>query len=155
MKRSLCLIALLATCLPALAAEPGHHHHGTSPQQLQLNAGKPWAIDAPLRQAMDNINGAMKQAIPRIHRNQFTNADYQKLGAAVDKEIAYAVANCRLEPRADAMLHLVIAELSAGAEAMQGKGKLSRHDGAVKVIEALYAYGRYFQHPGWIAAGDK
>ncbi|MBI5937234.1 MAG: hypothetical protein HY850_05235 [Betaproteobacteria bacterium] len=155
MKRSLCLIALLAASLPALAAEPGHHHHGAAPQQLQLDAGKPWAIDAPLRQAMDNINGAMKQALPRIHRNQFKNPDYQKLGATVDKEIAYAVANCKLEPKADTMLHLVIAELSAGTEAMQGKGKLSRHDGAVKVIEALHAYGRFFQHPGWVAAGGK
>jgi hypothetical protein len=155
MKRSLCLIALLAAALPALSAEPGHHHHGAASQQLQLDAGKPWKIDAPLRRAMDNINGAMKQALPRIHRDRFTNADYRKLGETVDQEIAYAVANCKLEPRADAMLHLVIAELSAGAEAMQGKGRLSRHDGAVKVIEALHAYGRHFQHPGWLAAGGK
>ncbi len=125
------------------------------PQQLQLDAGKPWKIDVPLRQAMDNINGAMKQAFPRIHGNMFTQADYRKLGEVVDKEIAYAVANCKLEPRADAMLHLVIAELSAGAEAMRGKGKPSRHDGAVKVIEALHAYGRHFQHPGWVATGGK
>ncbi|TCS71548.1 hypothetical protein EDC61_10994 [Sulfuritortus calidifontis] len=154
MKRTLCLIALLVASLPSVAAEH-RHDHGAAPQQLQLDAGKPWAIDAPLRQAMDNINGAMKQAIPRIHSNRFTNEDYRKLGEAVDKEIAYAVANCKLEPKADAMLHLVIAELSAGAEAMQGKGRLSPHAGAVKVIEALHAYGRFFQHPGWVAAGGK
>lgn len=154
MTRVLRLTAMICIALPAFAAEHSHHH-GTAPQQLQLNAGKPWAIDAPLRQAMDNINDAMKQALPRIHHNRFTNADYQKLGATVDKEIAYAVANCKLEPKADAMLHLVVAELSAGAEAMQGKGRLSRHDGAVKVIEALHAYGRFFQHTGWVAVGGK
>ncbi|MEW5892315.1 MAG: hypothetical protein AB1697_04165 [Pseudomonadota bacterium] len=155
MKHALTLACLaLATILPARAAEHTHAHRH-APQQLQLNAGKPWAIDAPLRQAMDNINNAMKRAIPRIHGNTFSQADYRKLGETVDKEIAYALANCKLEPKADAMLHLVIAELSAGAEAMQGKGKLSRHDGAVKVIDALHAYGRFFQHPGWVAAGGK
>jgi hypothetical protein len=66
--------------------------------------------------------------------------------------VAYAVANCKLEPNADAMLHLVIADLMAGTESMEGKTSNSRHDGAVQVLEALKSYGKYFQHPGWKAA---
>jgi hypothetical protein len=64
--------------------------------------------------------------------------------------VAYIVANCRLSPDADAMLHLVIAELLAGADAMEGKAKGANPGaGADKVIQALDDYGRHFDHPGW------
>ncbi len=47
------------------------------------------------------------------------------------------------------MLHLVIADLLAGAEVMEGKAGTPRHDGAVQVMQALKSYGKYFRHPGW------
>lgn len=148
---------ILATGLSqaAVAAEEHHHHHGdggSAVQKLQLNAGKKWATDAPLRQSMDEVNRAMRQALPSIHNNRFGQADYQALAATINQKVAYAIEHCRLEPEADAMLHLVIAELMAGAEAMEGKTAGSRHDGAVRVLQALKSYGKYFQHPGWKVA---
>lgn len=134
----------------------GHHHdgHGSiGPQTLQLNAGKKWATDAPLRQAMNDINQSMARALPLIHTNKFGNADYQALAATINQKVAYTVANCKLEPKADAMLHLVIGDLVAGAETMEGKTADSRHDGAVRVLGALKSYEGYFQHPGWKADG--
>ena len=131
-----------------------HAGHGSiAPQKLQLNAGKKWASDAPLRQAMNDINQAMAKALPLIHQNQFDDAAYQALATAINQKVAYAVEHCKLEPRADAMLHLIIADLTAGAETMEGKTPNSRQDGAVRVLEALKAYGDFFQHPGWKAAG--
>jgi hypothetical protein len=60
------------------------------------------------------------------------------------------VNNCKLEPKADAQLHLIIAEILEGVEAMEGKVKnLKRQDGAVKVIGALENYGTYFDDPSW------
>jgi hypothetical protein len=50
------------------------------------------------------------------------------------------------------MLHIIIAELMAGAETMEGKTADSRHDGAVRVLQALKSYGKYFQHSNWKAA---
>lgn len=134
----------------------GHPHasHGSiAPQKLQLNAGKKWATDALLRQTMNDINQAMAKALPPIHKNQFGNRDYEALAVTVSQKVAYAVEHCKLEPKADAMLHLVITELMAGAEMMEGKTANSRHDGAVRVREALKVYGEYFQHPGWEVAG--
>lgn len=147
---------ILATAFgqAAVAAEE-HHHHGDGAravQKLQLNAGKKWATDAPLRQSMDEVNRAMMQALPLIHKNRFGLADYQALAATIRQKVAYAIDHCKLEPEADAMLHLVIAELMAGAEAMAGKTADSRHDGAVRVLQALKSYGKYFQHPGWKVA---
>jgi len=149
------LALILAANSHAAESADAHHHDGhgsASPQQLQLNAGKKWATDAPLRQAMNDINQAMAKALPLIHKNQFGDEAYQALAATVSQKVAYTVEHCKLEPQADAMLHLVIADLLAGAETMEGKTADSRHDGAVRVLQALKAYGQYFQHPGWKVA---
>ena len=145
-------LAVASNIYAAESADAHHHSHGTTePTKLQLNAGKKWATDEPLRQAMSDINQAMAKALPAIHKNQFGNAEYQALATTVSGRVAYAVEHCKLEPKADAMLHLVIADLMAGTESMEGKTSNSRHDGAVQVLEALKSYGKYFQHPGWKA----
>lgn len=148
---------VLAFSAGSQAAESAdsHHHdgHGSAGlHSLELNAGMKWATDAPLRQAMNDINGAMAKALPLIHKDQFDDDAYRVLAATVNSKVAYMVANCKLEPKADAMLHTVIADLMAGAGTMEGKTANPRHDGAVRVLEALKAYGQYFQHPGWKAA---
>ncbi len=152
-KLSVFLVALvLAAASNIQAAETHHHHHAAEPAKLQLNAGKKWATDAPLRQAMNDINQAMAKALPAIHKNQFGNENYQALAATISARVGDAVAQCKLEPKADAMLHLIIADLMSGAEIMEGKSSQTRHDGAVKVLEALKSYGKYFQHPAWNVA---
>ena len=150
------LALTLSTGLHAAGDEHHHHHahsHGeAAPTQLQLNAGKQWATDATLRQSMNEINQAMGKALPLIHGTRFNDGDYQALATTVSQKVAYAVENCKLDARADAMLHLVIADLLAGAEAMEGKAGKPRHDGAVQVMQALKSYGKYFRHPGWKVA---
>lgn len=55
-----------------------------------------------------------------------------------------------LEPKADAQLHLIIADIGEGIEAMEGKAKkVKRQAGAIKVVGALEKYGSFFDHPGW------
>lgn len=161
MKRNLLLplAAILLTLTAAsgqavLAAE--EHQHGESSaavQKLELNAGKKWATDAALRQAMDEINQAMAKALPLIHKNRLSDTDYAALAATINQSVAYAIEHCKLDAKADAMLHLVIGELTAGAEIMEGKTTAARHEGAVRVRRALDAYGKYFQHPNWRVAG--
>lgn len=157
--RGSALLLTAALLLPAFAQASSHGHgHGhehaahEAPARLELNHGKRWETDAALREAMGRINQAMGDALPRIHRHQFGDEAYRALAASIEREIAWAVEHCHLEPRADAMLHRVIAELSAGAESMKAAGDRQRHDGASRVQRALKAYGRYFQHPGWKAA---
>ena len=148
----LAALALAATAHVAAAGETHEHGHGAGEvQKLRLDAGRKWATDAPLRQAMDEINRALAEALPLIHRNRFDDAQYRALAATVNRQVAFAVDNCHLEPKADAMLHLVIADLVAGAGTMQGASGRPPHDGAVQVAKALQAYGKYFQHPGWKA----
>jgi len=149
----LAALALGLSCA-AGAASPAHNHaDGGEARELRLDAGRQWHTDRPLRQAMGRINQALTGALPAIHGDRFSDADYDNLAATVRQEVSYAVANCKLEPRADAMLHLVIADLLAGADAMAGKAAASRHDGAGRVLHALQAYGKYFRHPGWRTPG--
>lgn len=158
MKRTL-MIALslmtLAAAGPALAASATVHEHGhagadADAASLQLNAGKKWETDAVLRKAMDSIRRTMAASLHDIHENRVSAAGYGKLAHKVEGEVGRIVANCKLEPRADAQLHLIVAELLEGAEQMAGKPKQAKRiDGAVKVIGALEKYSAYFDDPAF------
>lgn len=146
---------MFATGLSLAAAShaaPTHTHeahaeHGAA-ISLQLNAGKKWETDAALRQAMGNIRQAIAASLPAIHENRLPAAGYAKLAGKIEAEVGSIVANCKLAPEADVQLHLVVAELLAGAEQMSGKIKKTlRQGGAVKVIGALENYAGYFADP--------
>jgi hypothetical protein len=84
------------------------------------------------------------------HAGTLTPAQYRQLATQVETEVGGIVANCKLEPKADAMLHLVIADLGAGTDAMAGKdAKLRPALGLVKVAQAVNQYGSHFDHPGF------
>ena len=118
--------------------------------QLELNHGRKWQTDEPLRKGMSNMRAALAGDLEAIHAGKASDGQYQALAAKLNGEVAYVVQNCKLDPQADAELHKVIAEVLAGAEAMQGKeAGAARRDGAVRVAKALNAYGQYFDHPGW------
>lgn len=150
---TLLLVAALALPVAAFAATPASHDHGgAAAHSLQLNAGKKWAIDAPLRKAMVAVQKQVKHTLPAAHAGKATAADYDALGAKVTAQVAYIVENCKLEPQADEQLHTVIAELLGAVEAVQGKkGDSARASGVVKMAQTLNTYGDYFDHAGWKA----
>ncbi len=142
------IVTFLAAGAPAFAANDAHDHgHATATATLQLNAGKQWETDAALRKAMGEIRQSMASSLHAIHENKLSPKAYGALAKKVERSVGDIVANCKLPPAADAQLHIVIAELLAGAEQMAGKAK--RMDGAVKVIGALDNYGKYFDDPGF------
>lgn len=151
----LCVIALLlcfgsARTLAAERAVAGHEHSHGGAARLTLDHGKKWAIDEPLRNAMANIRDAVAASLEGIHGGKFSDAEYGGLARKVNGEVEYMVSNCKLDPNADAQLHLIIADILDGVAAMEGKRKKTkRMDGAVKVIGALEKYAAYFDDPGW------
>ena len=150
--RTLLATAGLALGLSAgsLAADAHSHEHGAAPAKLELNNGKKWATDEPLRQGMQNIRKLMDASLHDIHEGKLSAAKYGELAKKVNAEVGGIVANCKLEPKADAQLHLVIADIGEGVEAMEGKAKkVKRQAGAVKVMGALEKYGAHFEHSGW------
>jgi hypothetical protein len=113
----------------SFAAGDAHsHEHAAGEARLVLNQGKKWQTDAPLRQGMENIRSAVAKGLQN-----------EALAKTVETEVAGIVQNCKLEPAADEQLHIVIADLLAGAEAKD----------AGRVKQALNAYGEHFDHAGW------
>jgi hypothetical protein len=135
---------------PVLAQTAAHGHDPALPQQLTLDQGRKWTTDAPLRQGMDRIRGMVEPALEAAHEGRLGTAKYPPLAKRIEAEVGGIVANCKLEPKADAVLHLVIADLLAGTDAMAGKNaKVRPAEGLVKVVHALNAYGSHFDHPGF------
>ncbi len=161
---SLATLAVAATFGgPAAAATDAHRHeapkpaaHGhaghaaAAPHQLGLNQGRKWATDAPLRAGMQRIRQLVEPGIAAAHAGRLGAPQYAELAHQVEAAVGDIVAQCKLEPQADAMLHLVVADLGAGIEAMAGKqARVEPQQGLVQVATALNAYGRHFQHPGF------
>ncbi|MFO1152729.1 MAG: hypothetical protein U1E42_03540 [Rhodospirillales bacterium] len=121
--------------------------HGGALQEMRLDQGKRWPTDQPLRQGMSDIRAAMATAFPQIHMGQFTSAQYRALAAKIKERVDHVVGNCRLTEEADAQLHVLLVEIVEGADAMRSGP--DRVGGAMRVIQAIEAYGRHFDHPDW------
>jgi hypothetical protein len=152
MKPSISLLAAIALAFPltTLAAQPGHQHHGKVEQKLELNAGKKWTTDEALRKGMASLRTSVAAALPAAHAGKATVADYEGLGKEMGAQVGYIVENCKLEPKADAQLHLVLEQIVSGIDTVEGKGaEKNRAMGVVHVAQALNTYGKYFDHTGW------
>lgn len=145
-------VALALSASGLFAAEQRTHEHTATPAKLTLNDGKKWGTDEALRKGMENIRNAMDASLHRIHEGKQSNTEYAALAGKLNGELGGIVANCKLEAKADAQLHLVIADIAEGIEAMEGKAKtIKRQAGALKILGALEKYGSHFDHPGWQA----
>ena len=149
---ALMLALALSSPLAVLAATDAHDHGKSAPHKLELNAGKKWGTDDALRKAMSGIQASVAQTLPAAHAGKASAADYDAFGKDVTAQVTYMVENCKLDPQADAQLHIIVADLMAGVEAAQGKhGEKKRASGVVKVAQAANAYGKHFDHAGWKA----
>ena len=148
---------LAAACLSLsvhapLYAQTDAHHHGHdehAASALSLNQGKKWQTDAPLRKGMQSIKHAAMSAADAFHHDALTKPDAEKLASHINGQVDYLVANCKLEPQADATLHVLIGDLLSGADALS-KQPLSS-EGLPKIVKVLQIYPDYFEHQGWDA----
>lgn len=144
--------ALLNTSAGAALAQGHDHNHSHDagePMRLTLNNGKKWAADDNLRQGMSRIRDALAAELPVIHSGKATAEQYRALAQKANDQIAFMVKNCKLEPKADAMLHLVLGDIIAGADTMMAQDSSEAHKGAAKIAHALENYAAHFDHPGW------
>jgi hypothetical protein len=141
-----------AVTLPALAAESHHHGHGAhaeAPQKLTLNNGRKWTTDAPLRKGMEEIREALESAHGHGHHGEASPAKYVELGKKMESQIASIVMNCKLEPAADANLHMILGELNATADAFRGANPADAEEAMRRATRAVGDYDRHFDHPGF------
>ena len=146
------LAGTMALALPVVSnaqATSAAHEHATH-GKVTLDNGKKWPTDEALRTGMTGIRKLIEPQLDAVHGGKLTAAQYNELAQKVEGQVGYIVANCKLDPKADAMLHLVIADIGTGVDAMAGKGgAVKPAQGAAGVVTALNEYGRNFNHPGW------
>lgn len=146
------LVFALTLPVSALAATGGHDHHGAAPQKLSLNAGKKWSTDEPLRQGMSSMRASISAALPAAHNNALSQGAYAALARDLGTQVGHIVQNCKLDPKADAQLHLVLEHVMAGIDAIEGKAPDRKPaQGVVEIAKALNVYGKHFEHDGWQA----
>lgn len=147
------LLLLLALALPTTAATAAEHHHHAPAAEgrhaLSLDHGHKWATDLPLRAHMETLRAHYADKLAQIHAGKLSAAEYQHLAATTRAEMAGIVAECRLPAQADAMLHLLVSDLLAAADRMDGRSKGKPVNGAQRAVRALNHYGEFFDHPGW------
>jgi len=98
---------------------------------------------------MSRIRDALSAELLAIRSGKATAEHYRALAQKTNDQIAFMVKNCKLDQQADAMLHLVLADIIAGADAMMGQDSSEARKGAEKIAHALDNYGVYFDHSGW------
>ncbi|MBF0628217.1 MAG: hypothetical protein HQL91_08340 [Magnetococcales bacterium] len=146
----LVILLCMASAPPGLAALEQHEHNGTTPRNesgLSLDNGKPWQTDAPLRKGMEAIQRDIQDALPRIRAGSQTPRQYAALARKMHNHVHHVTKYCKLPPKADSQLHLVLGEVLQGAEAMEAQNGQS--SGAAMIVHALDLYGRHFDHAGW------
>lgn len=150
MKTVLLIIAFLTLSSLELLAEQKHQHGHSESTQLQLNSGKKWQTDLPLRDGMTAIKDALGSKLDKIHDGTLKKPQYVELADVVLKHTDSIFKNCKLPSKADAQLHIVLAQVLEGASKMKSAdSSQSQQQGAVKVVKALQQYAKYFDHPGW------
>lgn len=145
---SLAAAAALGLAAPAALAETASHEgHAAQALALTLDNGAKWQGDDVMLRGMTAIRAALASRSPAIHDNTLPAGEYLALAAEVQAQVDDMVANCQLSPAVDEQFHMVLGQVLEGTAAMEA-GTDARA-GAVQIVEALNAYGRHFDHPGW------
>ena len=131
------------------ASHEGHAQHRPAPV---LAEGQRWATDPPLRAAMTRIREAVERNAPAYDQQRLQTADAETLANAVESDITYMIANCRLDSEPDAALHALIGRMMNAAAALR-KDPISEA-GLPRLVAVLHEYQATFDHPGWTTPGQ-
>lgn len=146
-------VLLCAAGSPAFAQEHAHHAPpATVPPTIAQDApAQRWLADAPLREGMGRI-GRTVATFQHYEHGHMDPGQAVALATLVEQDIQFLVANCKLEPAADAALHAIIARLSLAAQAV--KADPGDRSTIPSMREALRDYQRQFDDPGFNQGGE-
>ena len=143
-------ISVAAPLLVFADQHSGHKHDAEIHTQLTLNDGKKWRTDDALRHAMTNIRISVTNTLTAIHSGNLKSMQYDVLTKSIEKEIAFIVAHCKLDPKADENLHIILGRFAIGVDIVTAKrGTQEKELGVINMAKTLNTYGKYFDHPGW------
>jgi hypothetical protein len=106
---------LLALASPVAAQH--HAHHAVDATAPPATAQR-WKTDAPLREGMGRIRGAV-EGLQHYEHGHMGPEQATELANGIVRDVNFIVANCKLEPSADAALHPIIGALMKNAQALE------------------------------------
>ena len=139
----------MAAAIAPVAAQDHAHHAATANAQLPAD-GPRHATDAPLRKGMADIRSAVA-ALGHYERGHMGVDQALAQVATIERSIGGIVANCKLEPQADAALHGVLGTLGQGIAAL--KADPADMAAIAQLRKALQDYSRLFDDAGAQPAG--
>lgn len=132
----------------AHAAHAAHATHTPHPVPTEAKPRGGWTTDAPLRAGMAGIRRSVEALDHYRHGHMGPDQALVVVGN-IEKDVAGIVANCKLDPAADAALHAIIARLIRSAAALRAR---PADLAAIEPMgEALAEYGRSFDDPAFRA----
>lgn len=144
------------------AAAPGSHATDTSTPDVHASGelaapAKPvpasgWVTDAPLREGMGRIRLSV-DAIGHYEQGHMGAEQAVEMAGNVEQDVNFLIANCKLDPDADAALHGIIAKLLKGAHAL--KANPADLAAIAPMREAMAEYARSFDDPAFRAQPAK
>lgn len=131
-----------------LRGDHSHHQQGSAPTYLVLDEGSKWATDEPLRIGMQRIRDMAESSASTGSHRRIASEQAKQLGAGVQEQVVFLINTCRLEPKADAVLHVLISDLLKGAALLEADA--TADEGFVIILHALELYPLYFEHAHWM-----
>jgi hypothetical protein len=129
------------------AAHEQDSHAGHGAGDLSLNNGEQWQTDAVLRRGMTEIRVAVDMLTPKLAAGQLNQNQADQLSEVVNGSVNTMIEQCKLEPVADANLHIILAQMLTAAA--QVKASPLSGEGIPALSKALESYGHYFNHALW------
>lgn len=151
------LLAVLAALAlaPAALATP-HRHAPAVAAAATATPGKTatarYPADAALRTAMARVRAAVG-ALERARKDRAAPAQVRALSTELDAQVMRVFAECRLEPQADASLHVILGMILKASRAMRDTPGDFTPVAAMQ--RALADYARLFDDPAARAAAAR
>ncbi len=146
------LAAMLLIASFSSFAQHEHEHKDADAGGLVLDHGAKWATDAPLRAGMEQIRNLVAAPQAAVAAGGLlAPAELQLVAEGVRQQVDGLIRNCKLEPEADAVLHVLIAGMLQGAVELEGTPPSAT--GLLRIRQAVDQYPQYFAHAGWEAGG--
>jgi len=127
--------------------DAAHEHDDHGGGAITSNNGEQWQTDAALRRGMTEIRVAVDMLTPTFNAGQLNQNQANQISEVVNGSVNTMIEQCKLEPAADANLHIILAQMLSAAA--QVKASPSSDEGMPALNKALEDYGHYFNHAGW------
>lgn len=145
---AIAIAAVFAIAVPVAAHAQHHDSPHAHPAAPSLPPAQPWPADATLSANMAQIHEALEQLQHAVAGHMDQTLALDRVGV-IEASASEIFTKCELPPERDAVLHGMLVPLLAAAQKFRAAPEDTHQ--LVAMRDAVAAYPRYFEAPGWDA----